>query len=89
MDIKDDDSALYFECVNHAGDHDVCTMVSTLCNTLVLRCDKRGYDVEKYDAGHVRINIERADTGTCIVARALLDQFLYMEQFYPDYVKVY
>ncbi len=89
MDVRDDDSALYFECIMHVGDHDICTMVSTLCNVLVLRCDQRDYDVDIYNEGHVRINIERADAGTCAVARALLDSFMYLEEMYPDYVKVY
>lgn len=89
MDIAEDDSSLYFECIMHAGDHDVCRSISTACNILILRCDKKEYDVDVYEPGHVRINIEQADPSTCAVARALLDLFLYLEEENPDYVKVY
>ena len=89
MDIAEDDSTLYFDCETHAGDKEVCLIMSTACNVLVLRCDKRGYDVDVCESGHVRIDIERADPETCAVARALLDLFLYLEEVYPENVKVY
>lgn len=87
--VEEDDSRLYFECVEHSGDRDMCMRVSALCNVLVLRCRKRGYDVDVYEPGRVRIEISRADPATCAVVRALSDVFCALEEEYPDKVKVY
>lgn len=53
------DGSLLFDCYNHAGDHDVCTIVSTLCNVLVEACVRFDLNFEPtiYNKGHVRIDL--------------------------------
>ena len=89
IDIPEEHGTLYFEVENHAGSRDVCAMASALTNVMVLRCDRKGYEVETYEAGRVRMIIENADPVTCSVATAVQDAFMALAEEYPSQVKMY
>lgn len=46
--------SVYYECKNHAGDHDLCTIISTISNMIVSALPE-GVMPDKYESGHVLI----------------------------------
>ena len=53
--FKFSDNEIYCECENHAGDHDICTICSTLCNVLVCENMRYGINPIIYEPAHVVI----------------------------------
>lgn len=51
-------NTIFFECVEHSGDHDTCTICSTLCNVLVCAVQANGIEPEVYESGHVVIHVK-------------------------------
>lgn len=85
----DDLGGVFYDCMNHADDHDVCTVISTLSIVLVEACFRAGSEPTEYNPGHVRIDMEQADPATVEIFRtvgSVIDKFA---KQYPDYVKVY
>lgn len=85
----DEFGGIFYDCMNHAGDHDACTVMSTLSNVLVEACFRAGCEPTTYNPGHVRIDMEQADYPTIEVFRtvgAVIEKFA---KQYPNYVKVY
>lgn len=80
---------IFFDCLNHTGDHDVCTIISTLCNVLVAECLRLNTKPTIYEEGHVRIDLEYASAPTIEVFRAVEEVFKGVERNHPDIVKVY
>ena len=80
---------IMFDCENHAGDHDVCTIVSTLCNVLVAAARKAGIEPTKYDKGHVRIDIHNAGYPTAEVFRLVEELMHSVADQYPEHVRIY
>lgn len=80
---------IFFDCENHSGDHDVCTIVSTLCNVLVRATEKADLVVDEYESGHVRIYIPQ--TKSCLREQFLtiLDIFEELQTENPKYIKIY
>ena len=89
ISIGDDGSSFFFDCENHSGDHDVCTIASTLCNVVVQRCMDMGYEIDEYKEGHVRISGDKCDEGTNMVMRTVLKVFEEVQRQNPDHLKVY
>ena len=89
ISMGDEGGAFFFDCENHAGDHDVCTIASTLCNVVVARCQERGYKIDEYLPGHVRITGDKCDEGTNTVMRTVLRVFEELQRQNPDFVKIY
>lgn len=87
--IIDEHSNIMFDCMNHADDHDVCTIVSTLCNVLVEECFTLGKEPTTYHEGHVRIDLSEAPYPAIEVFRAVGKQLERVEHKYPDYVRIY
>lgn len=88
MDISKNGLIMY-DCINHAGDHDVCTIVSTLTNVLVEATFAIGYEPTTYDEGHVRLDIPDADFVTMELFRIVLKQLKEVANQHPDYLKIY
>lgn len=89
INVPEDGGDLFFEVDNHAGDIGVCAMASALANVMAIRAWKKGYDVEKYESGHVKIVIPIPDITTCHVAEAVQDAYMALADSFPDHVKVY
>ncbi len=81
-------SGIMFDCMNHAGDHDACTIMATLTNVLVEATDMAGYVPKVYEKGHVRIDLP-AGTGTDTVFRAVGEVMQQAAEQYPEYIKIY
>lgn len=85
----DKQSNIMFDCMNHADDHDVCTIISTLCNVLVEECFAIGNEPTVYNPGHVRIDITEAPYPAIEVFRAVGKQIQRVSIQNPDHVKIY
>lgn len=85
----DESSRLMFDCINHSDDHDVCTIVSTLCNVLVAEADRIDIEPTVYNKGHVRIDIPFADQITQIVFQDVMRCIQEAEHQNPQYLRVY
>lgn len=85
IDIK---NGIMFDCQNHAGDHDLCTIISTLCNVLVEQSLHAGVEPTIYNEGHVRIDMPFSGTAweTLHIVMDLLRQ---LEKQHPDHIKIY
>lgn len=82
---------IFYDCENHAGDYDVCTIMSTLSNVLVAAALSEGVQPLEYDedSGHVRIDIDYASAETVKVFDTVMEVIEQVAEQYPDYVKVY
>lgn len=88
MNIKEDGD-VFFDCINHAGDHDVCTGVTMLCNVLVVATERAKFSPAAYDDGHVRITIDDPPKWLRETFMTVLDVFMDMANKFPEYVKIY
>lgn len=84
-----EDGEIFFECENHSGEHDVCTIVSTLCNVLVRATEKQKLAIDKYEEGHVRIYIPQAKP--CLKEQfiVILNMLEELAGDNPNYIKIY
>ena len=80
---------IYFDCLNHSGDYTVCAIVSTLCNVLVSACIRSKIEPREYKAGHVTIDIDKAEFPLIEVFRSVWDVMLQVAEQYPDCVEIY
>ena len=85
----DDHGAAFYDCMNHSGDHDVCTIMSTLSNVLVAECFRAGYEPTTYNDGHVRIDISRATYPLIEVFRCVEECINRVAEQHPEFIKVY
>lgn len=85
--IKGDD--VYMDVLNHADDHDVCTIISTLCNVLINACLMHDVPPIEYKAGHVRIDVPNADDDVKAVFTAVYSQIMDVAAQYPDSIRIY
>ena len=85
----DESSNMMFDCINHADDHDACTIMSTLCNVLV----QRTFDIDReptvYNKGHVRIDISNADQETMNMFRTVYKVMEQAAESQPEYIRTY
>lgn len=79
----------YFDCLQHSEDHDVCTIVSTLCNVLVAECMRSGVAPKVYAPGHVCISAEKVDAKCIEVFEAVHTVFAQVEEQHSENVKLY
>lgn len=90
--IMDADSLsrnIMFDCQNHAGDHDACTIMATLCNVLVEASFRSGIAPTTYKPGHVRIDISGADDKTLAIFDTVYAVMKQAADQQPDYIKIY
>lgn len=82
------DNDVYLKCVNHAGDHDICTIISTLCNVLTIQGFKAGIDPIKYEGGEFEICIPDASDEDKAVADVVIKTMqaaeIPIERLLPD-----
>ena len=84
----DDISGIFFDCINHADDHDACTIMSTLCNVLVAECFRQGKEPTIYNKGHVRIDLPYSDEAFEVFA-AVEEAMKQAAKQHPDHIKIY
>lgn len=84
----DEINGIFFDCDNHAGDHDACVIMSTLCNALVEECFREGYEPTTYNKGHVRIDMPFSKKAYDFFStiEAVMRQ---SEAQYPEHIRMY
>lgn len=82
-------NGIYYECLNHADDHDVCTIISTLSNVMVEACLKADCEPTEYSKGHVRIDMPLTDDYTLYVCDTVFKQIQNVARLHPENVKIY
>ena len=87
MNIKG--GSIMYDCLNHAGDHDACTVMATLSNVLVEAADRIGVEATIYNPGHVRVDIPDASAETIEVFEAVKEVIRHAAVRYPEHIKVY
>ncbi len=80
---------IMFDCINHAENHDACTIMSTLSNVLVEACCRAGSEPTIYNKGHVRIDLYKADYPTVEVFKTVEAVMRQAEEQHPDHIRVY
>ena len=84
----DEISGMYYECLEHSDDHDVCTIASTLSNVLVEQCFIEGHEPTIYNSGHVRIDMPFSQQAYAVF-RAVEGVFHQLERQHPENIKIY
>ena len=84
----DEISGIFFDCINHAEDHDACTIMSTLCNVLVEECFHEGCEPTIYNKGHVRIDMPYSESAYKVfrIVEGVMHQ---AADQHPDHIKIY
>jgi len=82
----DKQSNISFDCVNHAGDWDVCTMITAYCNVLVAECLRHDVYPTVYEAGHIHIDFEYASDSTKEVFLSVWDAIKATAEEYPEHI---
>ena len=87
----DKDGSLMFDCINHSGDHDVCTIVSTLCNVLVEACARfdSNFEPTVYNEGHVRIDMNMTDDALRDTFHTVEGVMHHVMHQHPEHIKIY
>ena len=89
MLTADDYGKVFYDCLNHSEDYDVCTIMSTLSNVLVEACFRADYEPTEYSPGHVRIDMDKAPYPTVEVFRTVAGVINQVAQQNPDHIKIY
>ena len=84
----DEINGIFFDCINHAEDHDACTIMSTLCNVLVAECFRQDKEPTIYNKGHVRIDLPYSEK-TFEVFAAVAEAMRQAASQHPDHIKIY
>lgn len=84
-----DYGSAFYDCLNHAGDHDACIIMSTLSNVLVEACYRADKEPTEYSEGHVRIDLSKADYPTIEVFRAVEGVIEQAARQYPEHIQIY
>lgn len=79
-------TSCYYEAEGHAGNHDVCTILSTLEGVLTTAQTPRQYDAE---SGHCQIVIDDATDAQKTVFRAVQSVLQQVAEQFPEHVKLY
>lgn len=89
MTITREDGPLWFDCRGHAGDREVCGMISTVLNFLVIYMSDQGIVPKIYDKGHLQFEIYASNLHINRVFRAVETTLKQLEIYYPENIKVY
>lgn len=84
----DEISGMYYECIEHSDDHDVCTIVSTLSNVIVEECFVEGHEPTIYNKGHVRVDMPYSKDAYTVF-RAVEGVLHQVARQNPECVKIY
>lgn len=85
----DQHNNIMFDCVNHADDHDACTIVSTLCGVLGVASIRADIEPTIYNPGHVRYDIPKAQNDTIEVFECVMEAMKQAAAQHPDFIEIY
>jgi len=86
--ITIDKGICYLDCIEHSEDHDVCTIVSSVLNVILMSYPD-DYEPEIYEPGHVRIMDNNASEETKAVFKAAKRTLQALAMQEPKYIKVF
>ena len=89
LDITREDGPLWFDVRYHAGDREVCGMISTVLNFLVIYMAEMGVSPEVYDKGHLQFELYISNIHINRVFRAVETTLKALEMHYPEHIKVH
>ena len=84
----DEISGMYYECIEHSDDHDVCTIVSTLSNVIAEECFIEGHEPTIYNTGQVRVDMPYSKEAYTVfrVVEGVMHQ---AARQHPENIKIY
>lgn len=85
----DKNKNIFFDCYQHAGTRDVCIMASTVCNMVIVSCQKRNISPLTDEDGHLTYCIEYADDGLLEVVKCAEEVFKEISDQFPEHLKLY
>ena len=88
LSITREDGPLWFDCVGHAGNREVCGMISTILNFLVVYMAERGHAPSVYEPGHLQFDLYMSDLHINRVFRAVVTTLQELENQHPDNIKI-
>lgn len=88
LEITNEDGPLRFDSIGHAGDREVCGMISTLLNFLVIYMQGLGITPTIYEKGHLQFEIYVSNSHINKVFRDAVKTLEALEIHHPDNIKV-
>lgn len=89
MLTKQPDGTIFFDCLNHCKDRDVCTIISTLCNVIVHAAMKCGVEPTVYEPGHVNVVVDFPPLTLEETIHTVMDLIEVVRDDHPDLIKIY
>lgn len=89
LDITREDGPLWFDAKEHAGDREVCGMISTLLNFLVVYMAGHGIAPTVYEKGHLQFDVYVSNMHINRVFRAVVTTLQSLAYQYPDNIKIF
>lgn len=84
------DGSIFFDCMNHAGNREVCIMCSTLCNVLQAACERAKVGDIMESEAHMQISVDKIADGALLeVFASVMEVFKGVAEQFPDMCKVY
>lgn len=77
----------FMDVKGHAGDHDVCTAISTITNMVVAALPE-GVEPDIYEEGHVMVKRDVAERRVIEVTAVAEKMFKELEEQHPGCLKV-
>jgi uncharacterized protein YsxB (DUF464 family) len=88
LEITREDGPLWFDCIGHAGDREVCGMISTLLNFLVVYMAGEGKCPSIYEPGHLQFEEYMSNKRINDVFKAVVTTLSELSVHYPDNLKI-
>lgn len=76
------DNEIQYDCINHADNHDVCLIMSTLSNVLVITAIEAGYTPDLYQCGHVKLTLPLTAVEICRIVYNVMLQVMEQNEGY-------
>ena len=89
MYIDDTSGDIFFDCVDHADNKDVCIMCSTLSNVLICACRRVNIEPQTDEDGHLTISVAGAKKPLISTFKAVQEVFNEIEYQFPFQLKIY
>lgn len=88
MNIDPLSGVIMYDCMMHADDYDVCTIISTLTNVLVETATRLCHPPAVYESGHVRIDMPYSEKAAWMFETVFAVIQQAAEQ-HPDHIRIY
>lgn len=83
------DAGVFYDAEYHAGEHDVCTILSTITSMLIAEAERCGIKPSIQEKGHCRIGIPDAKYETVEVFECADEVLKDLAKQHPAYIKLW